>query len=64
MMTKTEVKYAAQKALMQGMQTAFSTLREEYPEEEQQALQKAAREQMELVEKLFGYDVGSWVRGV
>ncbi len=64
-MNKTEIKHAAQDALMHGMTAAFYAINDndDLTEEQKAALHAAADEQMKRVEKLFGYEPGSWIRG-
>jgi hypothetical protein len=64
-MTKTELKQEAQDALMQSMTAAFYAINDndDMTEEQREALYAAADEQMRRVEKLFGYEPGSWLRG-
>ena len=56
---KKELREEAQDALMHGMQTAFrSTQRSQDAD-----IRKEMDRQMRRVEKLFGYQAGSWMRG-
>ena len=56
-MKKKSLKHEAQNALLQSMQLAFCDLDNGSP------LWIAADKQMCRVEKMFGYEPGSWVRG-
>ena len=64
-MTKTERKHEAQRQLMLGMQIAFSAVHEELKHDGQFRSEMLIEmsKQMERIEKLFGYEVGSWNRG-
>lgn len=64
-MTKNQIKRAAQDQLMAAMQTAFYAIYEsgEVAPEDQDAVRDEADRQMRRVEKLFGYEPGSWGRG-
>jgi len=61
-MTKTEIKHTAQDTLMSAMQTAFAGMAEENPEDIEDIMEEMSK-QFARVEKLFGYDTGSWSRG-
>ena len=59
-MTRKETKHQAQAELMSAMQIAF----ERTPKNPAEAdVTAEMSRQMERVEKLFGYEPGSWVRG-
>ncbi len=60
-MTKTETKLAAQNRLMSAMQTAFSTQPYEADLTNEQIAAMDA--QFSRIEKLLGYEQGSWARG-
>jgi hypothetical protein len=54
-MTKKQIKEQAQDAIMETAQTAFRS--------ENSQLHKEMDKQFKRIEKLFGYDPGSWNRG-
>jgi len=60
-MTKTEIKHAAQSVLMSGMQAEFSRARE--LNEPQEVIDEMSVQWLR-VQKLFGYEPGSWSEGV
>ena len=63
-MTKTEIKQKAQDELMSAMQTAFvAYLERTWRQETSEDLVAEMSRQMARVEKLFGYELGSWQRG-
>ncbi len=59
-MTRTEQKQQAQNNLMSAMQIAFARAYDE--KDSADSIAEMSR-QMERVEKLFGYEPGSWARG-
>ncbi len=59
-MTRTETKQKAQDELMSAMQIAFARAHDEGTSDD---LAAEMSSQMARVEKLFGYDPGSWRRG-
>ena len=61
MTTRKETKQQAQAELMSTMQIAFAGIPKNPAEADVTA---EMSRQMERVEKLFGYEPGSWVRGV
>lgn len=61
--SKTEAKNKAQDLLMQAMQVAYHYL-EDPDLEDKEAIRAVIDVQFERVEELFGYDVGSWGKGV
>lgn len=65
-MTKTEIKHKAQDELLHGMQTAFARMADDISlsGEELDLLRIEADKQMSRVEKMFGYEPGSFYRGV
>ena len=64
-MTRTELKQEAQDRLMNALQIAFTKLADDGDEigDDYVLLQNEMFRQMGRVEKLFGYEVGSWQRG-
>lgn len=63
-MTKTELKQVAQDQLMNAMQVAFSYVHDNEEEGiERDILIAEMDKQMSRVEKLFGYEPGSFTRG-
>lgn len=60
-MTKTEIKHKAQDEIMHAIGGRFTTLADY--EELTPELRDAMDAQMRRIEKLFGYDPGSWLRG-
>lgn len=59
-MANATLKITAQRNLMSAMQIAFTTEREN---ENHPDVLAEMDKQMRRVEKLFGYEVGSWPRG-
>lgn len=57
-MTKTQIKHEAQRELMSAMMGAFYKMGDN-PEEDPRVVEEARR-QVNRIEKLFGYKVGSW----
>lgn len=55
-MTRTELKQKAQDALMSAAQTAFGK------DEVDQELRDEMDQQLQRIERLFGYELGSWGR--
>lgn len=67
-MTKTEIKEKAQEEIMYTIQMVFNRITEnndmnEYTEEEMEKIKEAASKQMARIEKMFGYEENSWMRG-
>lgn len=60
MSKRAEVKQEAQDLLMQAMQVAFNGI---YTDLDEDAVREEMDKQMRRVEKLFGYQEGSWNRG-
>lgn len=58
--TRQEIKEAAQDKIMQGIQGAFSLASDEGDDEK---VVKEMDKQFKRIEKMFGYDIGSWNRG-
>lgn len=56
-MNRTERKQEAQDQLLHGMQVAFAR------NEDDEELREIMSKQMERVEKMFGYEPGSFTRG-
>lgn len=59
-MTRTETKQKAQFELLSAMQIAFEIAHDQHASDD---LVAEMSSQMERVEKLFGYELGSWARG-
>lgn len=64
-MTKTEAKEAAQDAMMHSLQsvTYFISDNHDWNEREKQQVFDAFETQFRRIEKIFGYDPGSWGMG-
>ena len=60
MISRKEIKQQAQDNLMSAMQIAFLQAHDDHASSD---LISEMSSQMERVEKLFGYDPGSWQRG-
>ncbi len=60
-MTKTQIKHAAQSALMTAMQAEFTRMDE--LGEPQEVIDEMSV-QWVRVQKLFGYEPGSWIEGI
>ncbi len=59
---KAEIRDKAQDRLMDALGVAFSRLYDEEPEHMEE-IKEAMDAQMKRIERLFGYDPGSWARG-
>lgn len=68
-MTRKQLKHRAQNMLMQYGQTAFNAVWEysdceDLSDDEKEILIKELDKQFTRIEVLFGYEKGSWTRGV
>lgn len=65
LLTKTEMKHLAQDLLMLHGKGAFKRIEDiGLNEEEKKQVYSAMHEEFTRMEKLFGFDPGSWSRGV
>lgn len=63
--SKKELKEEAQSRLLSAMSIAFNQVEDTYLTREQKdALSEMMDREMKRVEKMFGYDPGSFMRGV